>query len=183
MADKTIPCTNYIRSVFRAQFVRFIARQVKSIAFAIFRVNGLRIKGMTTNKVLPMKKQVTDKQRHAKKNKVKRVTVRFTESEMASIAKNAAAAHLSLATIIRKGVLGLPIVSRVDQHAIVELRRLGSMLKHLYPKEANWTVAEKRQYWKAMHTILGVAKDLSGKDSKAIQTTISNLGQEPPDVS
>lgn len=142
----------------------------------------MHIRGTTTNKVKPMKKQVTDKKRHSNENKVKRVTVRFTESEMASIGKNAAAAYLPLATLIRKGALGLPVVSRVDQHAIVELRRLGSMLKHLYPKEANWTTAEKRQYWKAMHTILGVAKDLSGKDSKSIQTTISNLGQEPPDV-
>lgn len=130
-----------------------------------------------------MKKQVTDKKRRAKKNKVKRVTVRFTEAAAEAIIKTSAKAGLAPSVFIRNCSLGLPVLSKTDQQAASELRRIGSMLKHLYPKESNWTTSEKRQYWAAMHTLLGVAKNLDGKGFKISSKTPSNLDQESPDAS
>ncbi|MBU3595082.1 hypothetical protein ICN10_01555 [Polynucleobacter sp. 86C-FISCH] len=116
-----------------------------------------------------MKKQVTDKKIHAKKNKVKRVTVRFTEAAAAAIVKTSAKAGLAPSVFLRNCALGLQVPSKTDQQAAAELRRIGSMLKHLYPKDSNWTTSEKRQYWSAMHTLLGVAKNLDGKGFKGDQ--------------
>lgn len=142
----------------------------------------MRIKGMTTNKVTPMKKQVTDKKSHTKKNKVKRVTVRFTEAAVAAIVKTSAKAGLAPSAFLRNCALGLPVPSKTDQQTAAELRRIGSMLKHLYPKNSNWTASEKRQYWSAMHTLLGVAKNLDGKGFKDDSKNPSNLDQELPDA-
>lgn len=129
-----------------------------------------------------MKKQVTDKQNHAKKNKVKRVTVRFTEAAANSIVKTSAKAGLAPSVFLRNCALGLPVPSKTDQQAASELRRIGSMLKHLYPKDSNWTTGEKRQYWAAMHTLLGVAKNLDGKGFKGNSKNPSDSDQGLPNA-
>ncbi len=69
-----------------------------------------------------------------------------------------------MSEFFRVAAAGKVIAPLADKNAATELRRLGAMLKHLYPKESNWTASEKRQYWAAMHTLLGVAKALTAEN-------------------
>ena len=87
-----------------------------------------------------------------------------------------------MSEFFRVAAAGKVIAPLADKNAATELRRLGAMLKHLYPKESNWTASEKRQYWSAMHTLLGVAKNLDGKGFKDDSKNPSNLDQELPDA-
>ena len=87
-----------------------------------------------------------------------------------------------MSEFFRVAAAGKVIAPLADKNAATELRRLGAMLKHLYPKESNWTASEKRQYWAAMHTLLGVAKNLDGKGFKGDSKNPSNLDQGFPDA-
>ncbi len=55
------------------------------------------------------------------------------------------------------------ITVSVDREAAAELRRLGGLLKHLYPKTANWSADEKKRYWAGYETLLAVAKRIDGE--------------------
>ena len=45
--------------------------------------------------------------------------------------------------------------ARALNPAVLELRKIGAMLRGLYPKQdAGWSNAEKRRYWNAMETLL-----------------------------
>ncbi len=79
--------------------------------------------------------------------KGERIAIRCTENERMMIEAKAAQAGLSLSEYLRRAALGRRITVKTDVRLIGELRRLGGMLKHLYPKKANWTVQEKRAYW------------------------------------
>jgi len=90
---------------------------------------------------------------------------RCTRAEIDAINSNAAQAGMRPGVFVRDLALSggkLRIVSRVDESAVFELRRLGAMLKGLYPKTANWTNEEKRRHWDAMKAVLGHAETLSG---------------------
>ncbi len=90
---------------------------------------------------------------------------RCTRSEIDAINAHAAQAGMRPGVFVRDLALSggkLRIVSRVDESAVFELRRLGAMLKGLYPKESNWTNEEKRRYWSAMKSVLEHADRLAG---------------------
>lgn len=90
---------------------------------------------------------------------------RCTRAEIDAINAHAAQAGMRPGVFVRDLALSggkLRIVSRVDEGAVFELRRLGAMLKSLYPKNANWTGEEKRHYWSAMKSVLEHADRLAG---------------------
>ncbi|MHB1666541.1 plasmid mobilization protein [Thiomonas sp.] len=90
---------------------------------------------------------------------------RCTRAEIDVIHRNAAQGGLRPGVFVRDVALSggkLRIVSRVDESAVFELRRLGAMLKGLYPKTANWTNEEKRRHWDAMKAVLEHADKLAG---------------------
>lgn len=90
---------------------------------------------------------------------------RCTRAEIDAIHRNAAQAGMRPGVFVRDLALSggkLSIVSRVDENAVFELRRLGAMLKGLYPKTANWTNEEKRRHWAAMKAVLEHADKLAG---------------------
>ena len=90
---------------------------------------------------------------------------RCTRAEIDAINAHAAQAGMRPGVFVRDLALSggkLRIVSRVDESAVFELRRLGAMLKSLYPKDANWTNEEKRHYWSAMKSVLEHADRLTG---------------------
>jgi hypothetical protein len=90
---------------------------------------------------------------------------RCTRSEIDAINAHAAHAGMRPGVFVRDLALSggkLRIVSRVDESAVFELRRLGAMLKSLYPKESNWTNEEKRHYWSVMKSVLEHADRLAG---------------------
>ena len=90
---------------------------------------------------------------------------RCTRAEIEAIHRNAAQTGMRPGVFVRDLALSggkLRIVSRVDENAVFELRRLGAMLKSLYPKESNWTNEEKRRHWDAMKAVLEHAGKLAG---------------------
>ena len=114
-------------------------------------------------------KKLSKNQKHAKKiRKQKDLHLRLSSADHELFLIKSKQAGLSLSEFLRSAATGKVITSTADQNAATELRRLGAMLKHFYPKEANWSPAEKRQYWVAMHTLLGVAKSLDGNAAKKV---------------
>jgi hypothetical protein len=90
---------------------------------------------------------------------------RLTQADIDQINRNAAQAGMRPGVFVRELALSggnMRITSRVDESAVFELRRLGAMLKNLYPKNANWTADEKRRHWDAMKAILEHADRLAG---------------------
>ncbi len=85
---------------------------------------------------------------------------RVSTLERAKLHSRAGQAGLGISEFIRRAALSVRITSRTDLEMVRELRRLGAMLKHLYPKNSNWTSAEKERYWTAMNQITGLAAKL-----------------------
>ena len=92
-----------------------------------------------------------------------RIEFRCDENERQAITDRALRAELTLSEFIRRASLGRVIKSVVDREAIGELRRLGAMLKHLYPKTTQWTLDEKRHYWTAHERLMALAKAIEHK--------------------
>jgi hypothetical protein len=86
-----------------------------------------------------------------------RIEFRCDEKEYQVIVNKALMAGLTLSEFIRRVILGRVIKSVVDRKAVGELRRLGGMLKHLYPKALHWTLEEKRRYWAAHEQLVALA--------------------------
>ncbi len=76
------------------------------------------------------------------------------------IADNAAKANRFLSDYLRRIALGHRVRSVVDLQMVGELRRLGAMLKHLYPQAAHWTTEEKRRYWAGYEQLMALAVTL-----------------------
>lgn len=90
---------------------------------------------------------------------------RVAQADIDQINRNAAEAGMRPGVFVRELAISggnMRVVSRVDESAVFELRRLGAMLKNLYPKNANWTTEEKRRYWAAMQAVLKHADRLAG---------------------
>lgn len=92
-----------------------------------------------------------------------RIEFRCNENERQAITDKAMMAELTLSEFIRRATLGRVIKSVVDREAIGELRRLGAMLKHLYPKTTQWTLEEKRRYWTAHEQLMALAQTIEHK--------------------
>lgn len=91
------------------------------------------------------------------------IKVRVTPGERQAVTRRARDLGLSVSDLIRQATMGPVTVRAIDSDAAFELRRLGAMLKGLYPKESNWSNDEKRRYWRSMETVLGYAEHLVPK--------------------
>ena len=65
-----------------------------------------------------------------KKNE--RLTVRFRPEELSELSKQAEVSGLSVSELIRRRTLGKHIASITDLKMLLELRRIGGLLKHLF---------------------------------------------------
>jgi len=88
------------------------------------------------------------------------ISFRISTQERDLLNALAGKAGLGRAEFIRRAALSAPIASKTDAEMVRELRRLGAMLKHLYPKHSNWTSTEKERYWTAMNQITRLAAKL-----------------------
>ena len=88
------------------------------------------------------------------------IKVYVDEAGYQRIAGNAASANLFLSDYLRRIALGHRVRSVVDRQMVGELRRLGAMLKHLYPKASHWTTEEKRRYWAGYEQLMMLAAAL-----------------------
>jgi len=96
------------------------------------------------------------------------IKIRVSPEEREAIFARARGLGITVSDLLRQAALSNRIrVHAVDSAAAYELRRLGAMLKHLYPAESNWTKEEKRRYWQAMEAIFGFAEQLVGGKADA----------------
>jgi len=94
--------------------------------------------------------------------------IRVTADEQVFIKVRAQSADKPVSAFLRDLALGSPIIqaaamqkitaARELNPAVLELRKIGAMMRGLYPKnDAGWSNAEKRRYWNAMQTLLQTA--------------------------
>ena len=75
-------------------------------------------------------------------------------------------AGLTVSAFLRRVALGRVVPSIVDQAMVGELRRVGALLKHLYPKESTWTTDEKRRWWATRETLMALAARIEAARSR-----------------
>ena len=73
------------------------------------------------------------------------------------ITEQAGKAGLTVSAFLRRVALGRVVPSIVDQAMVGELRRVGALLKHLYPHTAYWTTEEKRRWWASHEQLMALA--------------------------
>ncbi|MCC8997886.1 MAG: MobB mobilization protein [Candidatus Contendobacter sp.] len=61
-----------------------------------------------------------------------KIAVRVTRTEKAHLRENARLAGLSVSALVRRGCFGRKVIADLDLATIRELRRIGSLLKHLH---------------------------------------------------
>lgn len=97
-----------------------------------------------------------------------RYELRLSADELAAIKARAQSTGKPVSAFIRDLALGSPIIQAAARQqvaaarelnpAVLELRKIGAMLRGLYPKnDVGWSNAEKRRYWNAMQTLLQTA--------------------------
>lgn len=92
-----------------------------------------------------------------------RIELRCTQEEHELIREKAQSAGLTVSEYIRRAGVGKPVKSLVDREAVGELRHIAAMLKHFYPKNANWSAEEKRRYWQGYERLMAIAAAIASK--------------------
>lgn len=98
------------------------------------------------------------------------MTVRFTCDQWEKVRHEAEKANQSPSEFVRRSVLGQEIVAVSDQETANELRRIGRMLKGLYPKDAHWPALEQSKYWATMNKLFTTADKLAKKRTKVVRS-------------
>jgi NurA-like 5'-3' nuclease len=91
------------------------------------------------------------------------IKFRVTEQEAQAIRERAASAGMQVSAYLREIAIGGEVKvakSRISAPSpeAFELRRIGAMLKALYPKDANWSSEEKKRWWNTMSLLIGLAQ-------------------------
>jgi Mobilization protein NikA len=89
-----------------------------------------------------------------------RFYVYCTEGEVGAIRARAREAGVSVSALLCRAALGRQLISITDQRTAGELRRLAAMLKHLYPKNSNWTAQESHCYWLGHAQLMLLAQNI-----------------------
>ncbi len=95
-----------------------------------------------------------------KKPTKRRVEIRWDLEDHHTVVQKARVCGLSNSEFIRRAAMRRQIRTLTDAAAIAELRRLGGLLRHLYPKNANWTPEEKKRYWAGYEQLLAAAQKI-----------------------
>lgn len=99
------------------------------------------------------------------------IKFRVTELEAQAIRERAASAGMPVSAYLREIAIGGEVkvtknrVSAPSPEAF-ELRRIGAMLKALYPKDANWSSEEKKRWWNTMSLLIGIAQRIDSEGQK-----------------
>lgn len=82
------------------------------------------------------------------------IGMRMSSADAEALKEQARASDLTLSELVRRRLIGRPVISRTDEDTAASIDQLGRMLKHLYPKGAGWVTAEERKRWWALVTEL-----------------------------
>ena len=99
-------------------------------------------------------------------NKIMRLTVRWSEPQWEKLQQEAAKADQTPSEFVRRCALGQQVIAVSDQETANELRRIGRMLKGLYPKDAHWPALEKAKYWATMNKLFSTADKIGSRHTK-----------------
>lgn len=91
------------------------------------------------------------------------IKARIDDESLGIIKAKAQSAGLTVSEYIRRAGVGKPVKSLVDREAVGELRHVAAMLKHFYPKNANWSAEEKRRYWQGYERLMAIAAAIASK--------------------
>ena len=91
--------------------------------------------------------------------------VRVTTGELAIIKVRARSADKPVSAFLRELALGSPLIQAAARQkvaaarelnpAVLELRKIGAMMRGLYPKQdVGWSNEDKRRYWNALKVLL-----------------------------
>ena len=86
--------------------------------------------------------------------KTRFISVRMSIEDADRLLAEAQQCGLTLSDLVRRRVIGQPVISRADEETAGSIDRLGRMLKHLYPKGRDWVTPEERKRWWALVTQL-----------------------------
>ena len=89
--------------------------------------------------------------------------VRCTEDEYKQVRQRAGQAQMTLSDYLRHAAFHQRIVAKDAGSVIGELRRIGALIKHNYPRVLHWSDAEKRRYWKTHEQLWALADQLAHK--------------------
>lgn len=95
------------------------------------------------------------------------IKVRVTEEERNRFHERAKKLGTTISDLLRQaGLNGHVKVVAIDSEAAFELRRIGAMLKSMYPKhDSRWTSQEKKNYWKTIEALLGFAEQIANRNA------------------
>ena len=93
-------------------------------------------------------------------NKESKITFRLAAKEVELLNAKVGQTKYGKSEFIRRAILGMPIHSATDHQMISELKRLGALMKHQYPKHSNWLDHEKKDYWQLMSRLNALASRL-----------------------
>lgn len=96
----------------------------------------------------------------AAEHKKQKISFRLATKDVDALDAKLDQTNIGRSEFIRRAVFGVPIHSSTDQQMVSELKRLGALMKHQYPKHSNWTDPEKRAYWLLMEQLNSLAKNL-----------------------
>ena len=107
-----------------------------------------------------------------------RLTVRWSAAQWDKLQQEAAKANHTPSEFVRRCVLGQQVIAVSDQETANELRRIGRMLKGLYPKDAHWPPLEQAKYWATMNKLFSTADKIDGRRTKKgrDETEVSDAG-------
>ncbi len=88
------------------------------------------------------------------------ISFRCAPECQARIRAKADQAGLTVSEFIRRVVQNRAIPAIADQALVGQLKRVGALLKHRYPKTSNWTPEEKRRYWAGYEELMALAEQL-----------------------
>lgn len=100
----------------------------------------------------------------------KTIKFRLSKDELEELKLRAKNAMMPVSEYIRTSALHNSVIKTIPKAASpnlnpasFELRKIGAMMKSLYPKESNWTNEEKRKYWASMKELLSLARKIEGE--------------------
>ena len=98
------------------------------------------------------------------------IKFRASADEARAINARARAVGVSVSRYLRD--VGMSSKIRISRSVVAspspeafELRRIGAMLKSMYPKEGSWTRQEKRNWWNTMSLLIGIAQRIDSERS------------------
>jgi hypothetical protein len=89
--------------------------------------------------------------------------IRCSEQEHRQIQERAAEARMTVSEYVRRATTSRQVVAKDATAVVSELRRIGALIKHHYPKVKDWPDADKKRYWQTRDQFLAYASQIASR--------------------